>query len=244
MDLTNNTFVITGGTSGIGRGLAEELDRLGSTVIICGRREDRLDAVRAERPRIITRRCDVADDDERRALAQWLTDEHPKFSVLVNNAGVQLTFDAREPVDLDRVRTELELNLIAPLHLSSLLAPHMAHRAGATIVNVSSGLAFVPLSIVGLYCASKAALHSLTMSLRHQYRPLGISVVELVPPAVDTELGADRRTDPEATHGGMPIAQFVAEALAGLAADDPEIMVGSTSHFRANPDEMYARMNP
>jgi uncharacterized oxidoreductase len=120
----------------------------------------------------------------------------------------------------------------------------MAHRPGATIVNVSSGLAFVPLSIVGLYCASKAALHSLTMSLRHQYRQLGISVVELVPPAVDTELGADRRTNPGATHGGMPIEQFVAEALAGLAADDQEIMVGSTSHFRANADEMYARMNP
>ncbi len=244
MTATHDTVLITGGTSGIGRGLAEALHARGHTVIVCGRRADRLAELAVALPGLVTRACDLASAEDRVALAEWVVAEHPDLNVVVNNAGVQLTLDARQPVDLDRVRAELEVNLVAPLHLSSLLVPQLAGKPGALLVNVSSGLAFVPLSLVALYCATKAALHSLTMSLRHQYKPLGVRVVELVPPAVDTELGADRRTDPTATHGGMPLAEFVAGAMAGLDAGVDEIMVGTTSAFRASPDTFYARLNP
>lgn len=243
MTLQDGTVLVTGGTSGIGRALALALDAAGHTVIICGRREDRLREVRHQAPRIVTRRCDLTDDDERRSLADWLTAEHPALNVLVNNAGVQLGFDPTGPLDLVRVRQEIEVNLVVPLHLSSLLAGHLAHRPGATIVNITSGLAFAPIAEVGLYSATKAALHSATLTMRHRLAPLGIRVVEIAPPAVDTELGADRRDDPAQSHGGMPVDAFVAAALAGLASSEDEIMVGGAARLRAAPDEMFRIMN-
>jgi uncharacterized oxidoreductase len=173
----------------------------------------------------------------------WLVGTHPAVNVLVNNAGVQLRFDATRPVDLARVHQEIELNLVAPVHLSSLLAGHLAGKPGATIVNISSGLAFVPLAEVGLYCATKAAIHSLTLTMRYQLKGLGIRVVELAPQATDTELGADRRDDPERSHGGMPIDEFLAEALAGLASGADEIMVGAAARMRAAGDQMFPILN-
>jgi uncharacterized oxidoreductase len=241
--LTDSTILITGGTSGIGRALAQELHRRGNTVIVCGRRADRLDAIRAEHPGIVTRVCDLACAADRTALADWAVAAHPDLNVLINNAGVQLRLDATRPVDLDRVHTEVEINLVAPVQLSSLFAGHLAGKPGATIVNVTSGLAFAPMAAVALYCATKAAVHSLTLSLRVQYAGLGIRVVELAPPAVDTELGTDRRSDPAATHGGMAIGEFVTLALAGLDSTDDEVLVGFAAQSRANPDQAFARLN-
>jgi uncharacterized oxidoreductase len=235
MALRDSTILVTGGTSGIGRALAVELDRAGHQVIICGRRVDRLTEVRQRSPRIVTRTCDLADAGQRQDLVDWLVQRHPELNVLVNNAGLQLPFDATRPVDVDRVRREVELNLVAPLHLSSLLAGHFAGRVGATVVNISSGLAFTPLAEVGFYSATKAALHSLTLTMRHQFAPLGVRVVEIAPPAVDTELGAERRADPGQSHGGMPVAEFVAQALTGLESGADEIMVGGAARMRAAP---------
>lgn len=243
MTVRDSTILVTGGTSGIGRELAVELDRAGNRVVVCGRREDRLAELRARYPRIGTRVCDLADAGQRHDLAAWVTDRYPELNVLVNNAGLQLTLDATRPVDVDRVRREAELNLIAPLHLSSLFAGHLAGRPGATVVNISSGLAFAPLAFVGFYSATKAAVHSLTLTMRHQYEQLGIRVVEIAPPSVDTELGADRRSDPKQTHGGMPIAEFVAEALAGWESGADEVMVGGAARMRSAPDEMFAVLN-
>jgi uncharacterized oxidoreductase len=238
-----STVLVTGGTSGIGRALAVELHRAGNRVIICGRREDRLAEVREHSPGIVTRACDLADADQREQLADWLLDHHPELNVLVNNAGLQLPFDPTRPVDVDRVRREAELNLVAPVHLTSLLAAHLAGRPGATVVNISSGLAFAPLAEVGFYSATKAAVHSLTLTMRHQYKPLGIRVVEIAPPAVDTELGAERRADPGQSHGGMPVAEFVARAMAGLGSGSDEIMVGGAARMRSAPEEMFAILN-
>jgi uncharacterized oxidoreductase len=141
MTMTGSTILITGGTSGIGQALAEALTERGNTVIICGRREDRLSEIHHRLPQIITRRCDLASAQQREELVGWLVEQHPTVNVLVNNAGVQLGLDVTRPVDLDRVHQEIELNLVAPLHLSSLLTGHLAGRPGATIVNVSSGTA-------------------------------------------------------------------------------------------------------
>jgi uncharacterized oxidoreductase len=241
MKLHDRTIVITGGTSGIGRGLAEHFAALNNTVIVCGRRQERLAELTARQPRIVTRRCDVSVDAERVEFVRWLLDAHPDVDMLINNAGVQLRLDPSRPIDLARVRQELELNIVAPLHLSGLLAGHLANR-DATIVNVTSGLAFVPLAEVAVYSATKAALHSLTMTMRHRLNGT-VRVIELVPPAVDTELGTDRRTDPTATHGGMPLDEFLSAAITGLAATDDEILVGGAANMRTAPDELFTILN-
>ena len=243
MTMKDSTILITGGTSGIGLALAEGLAGWGNTVIVCGRREDRLAEVRQRLPRIVTRACDLGTAEQRLELVDWLVERHPAVNVLVNNAGVQLRFDATRPVDLARVHQEIELNLVAPVHLSSLLAGHLAGKPGATIVNISSGLAFVPLAEVGLYSATKAAIHSLSLTMRYQLKGMGIRVVELAPQATDTELGADRRDDPGRSHGGMPLEEFLAEALAGLASGADEIMVGAAARMRAAGDGMFPMLN-
>jgi uncharacterized oxidoreductase len=242
--MRDSTIFVTGGTSGIGRALAEALDAAGNTVIICGRREDRLAEVRERSSgRIVTYQCDVSDAEQREELVAALVKDHPDVNVLVNNAGIQLRFDVTKPIDLGRTWQEIELNLVAPVHLSSLLAGHLAGRPGATIVNVSSGLAFAPLAEAAMYSATKAAIHSLTLTMRYQLKALGIRVVELAPQATDTELGGDRRADPSRSHGGMPVAEFVAAAMAGLASGSDEILVGGAARMRAAPDAMFAAMN-
>jgi uncharacterized oxidoreductase len=241
--LTDSTILVTGGTSGIGRALAEELDRLGNRVIVCGRRTDRLAEIRQAAPDIATIACDLSAERERERLVDRVLAEHPGLDVLVNNAGVQLAFDITKPVDLERVRAEIELNLVAPLHLSGLLVGHLAGRPGATIVNITSGLAYAPLAATAVYSATKAALRSLTLTMRHQLAGTGIRVVEIAPPAVDTELGVDRRADPTRSHGGMPVAEFLASAMAGLAAGSDEILVGAAARMKAAPDEVFAAMN-
>ncbi len=243
MALRDRTILITGGTGGIGRALAEEFDQHGNTVIVCGRRAERLAELGERSPGIVGLPCDVTDADQRRELAERVVAEYPALDVLVNNAGVQLRFDVTEPVDLDRVRLELETNVVAPLHLTSLLASHLASRPGGTVINISSGLAFAPLAEVALYSATKAAVHSLTLSMRHQLGRTGVRVIEVAPPSVDTELGSDRRAGLTATHGGMPVAEFVEHTMAGLAAGSEEILVGGAARMRAAPDQMFAAMN-
>jgi uncharacterized oxidoreductase len=243
MALRNRTILVTGGTGGIGRALAEEFDRLGNTVVVCGRRTERLAELSERSPGILGIPCDVTDAAQRRELAERVVAEHPTLDVLINNAGVQLRFDVSKPVDLDRVRQELETNLVAPLHLTSLLADQLASRPDGTVINVSSGLAFAPIAEVAMYCASKAAVHSLTLSMRHQLRRAGVRVIEVVPPSVDTELGVDRRSDPTATHGGMPVAEFVKHTIAGLAAGSDEILIGGAARIKAAPEQMFAAMN-
>jgi len=187
MQLSGNTVLITGGTSGIGLAFAEKFLQAGSKVIITGRREERLKKIQEDYPAMVVTTSDVADEKQREALAQWIIENHPETNILINNAGVQLLTDLKKPVDLARVRQETETNFIAPVHLTSLFTQHLARKQNAAIVNISSGLAFVPIAFMPVYCATKAAIHSLTLSLRHQLRNTGIKVFEIIPPAVDTE---------------------------------------------------------
>ena len=182
MDLGEHTILITGGASGIGLALAVRFLRAGSRVIVCGRREEKLREAAAAHPGLVTHAADVATPAGRRALCDWVTQAHPGLDVLVNNAGIQRRFQLTEPADWDEVRQELAINLEAPLHLSLLLLPHLARQPRPAIVNVTSGLSFAPLTAAPVYSATKAALHSLTLSLRHQLSGTPVSVVEVIRP--------------------------------------------------------------
>ena len=243
MKTTGNTILITGGTSGIGLAFAEQFLADGNTVIICGRRADRLTKLKAQHHALITKTCDIANDDDRTELYNWVVTNHPEVNVLMNNAGVQLALDLTKPVDLRKVRMETETNLIAPVHLASLFAAHLQSKGNGAIINISSGLAFVPIAFMPVYCATKAAIHSFTLSLRHQLKDSGVKVYEIIPPSVDTELGHERRADKTQTHGGIPVAEFLAEAMEGLKTDEPEIAVGMARGLCAKREELFHNMN-
>ena len=243
MNITGNTILITGGTSGIGLALAEEFIKEGNKVIITGRRTNRLNEIKSRLPEIITKASDVADATQRIELAEWIAKNHPDTNILINNAGVQLTIDFNDAIDLGRLHTELETNFTAPVHLASLFIPHLSGKQNAAIMNITSGLAFVPIAVLAIYCATKAAMHSVTMSLRYQLKETGIKVFEIAPPSVDTELGHDRRADKSESHGGIPVHEFIEGAMAAIKNDEFEAAIGQSAGLREQREKVFERMN-
>lgn len=190
MKLTGNTILITGGATGIGLALAERFLEHGNTVIICGRRESALKEAQERLPALHIRKCDVAQAVEREALAQQIIRDFSDLSVLVNNAGIQQRMNlTKESVSWSYYHQEIAANIEAPIHLAMLFLPHLLCKSEAAIVNVSSGLAFTPMAAAPIYSATKAAIHSFTMSLRHQLSDTNVEVIEVVPPAVNTDIG-------------------------------------------------------
>lgn len=242
MDLADRTILVTGGASGIGLALTRRFLLAGSRVIACGRRADVLRQAAATYPGLETRVCDVADPAAREALVAWVTREFPSLDVLVNNAGVQRRVRLAEPEPWPDVQAELAINLEAPIHLTRLLLPHLQGRPQAAVVNVTSGLALVPLAAVPVYSASKAALRSFTLSLRHQLAGTTVQVVEILPPAVDTDLGG-----PGLHTFGAPVDAFADEVVAQLAAGEQEIAYGDAARrlvaARAAMDDAFTRLN-
>jgi uncharacterized oxidoreductase len=243
MDLTSNIILITGGASGIGLALAERFQQAGSTVVICGRREDKLREVKEGYPDMITRVCDVAKENERISLYEWAVNEFPQLNVLINNAGIQRRIRLIEHTDWAQTRQEIDINLNAPVHLSMLFVPHLLSQPRAAIINVTSGLAFSPLAGVPVYCATKAALRSFTLSLRHQLAGTSIDVIEIIPPAVDTDLGG------VGLHTfGVPLNEFANSAMERLQKGDLEIPYGSSEEVsrasREELDSVFEKMNP
>lgn len=242
MDLASNTVLITGGASGIGFALAERFLQAGSDVIICGRRADRLRAVQEKHPALTTRVCDLAEESERLALCRWVVAEFPRLNILVNNAGIQRCLSLTQPETWQETHLEIAINFEAPAHLTTLLVPHLLTRPRPAIINVTSGLGFVPLARVPVYSATKAALRSLTLSLRHQLARTPIQIVEIVPPAVNTDLGG-----PGLHTFGVPLDEFADAVVARLRAGDLEIPYGSSQHAshasRSQLDELFAQMN-
>jgi len=243
MEISGRTVLITGGASGIGLALAERFLKAGSDVIICGRREEKLREAQAAHPKLVTRTCDVEDEAARVALIADLIHEFPRFDVLVNNAGIQQYFQLTEPERLETVRKELRINLEAPLHLAMLCLPHFLGVSRAAILNVTSGLAFVPMSRAPAYCATKAALHSFTLSLRYQLSGSKVEVIEIIPPAVDTDLGG-----PGLHTFGIPVDTLADVVFEGLGRGDQEITHSfshQTSHgTREERDALFHRINP
>ena len=244
MQVRDNTILITGGTSGIGLGFAEKFHQLENKVIICGRRKDRLSQINDKYPDMGIKRCDVSDPGQRKELIAWTLSNYPETNILINNAGVQLLGDLTKPIKMDRINTEVATNFIAPVHLSSLISEHLAAKKEAAIINISSGLAFAPLAFMAVYCATKAAIHSFTLSLRRQLKQTSIKVFEIAPPAVDTELGQDRRANQNHSHGGMPVSEFIEEALKALQNDVFESAIGQAAGLREKREELFSSMNP
>lgn len=242
MKLTDNTILITGGASGIGFALAKQLSR-NNQVIICGRNEATLQAAKAEVPDLVTRVCDVADPTSRFEMVKWLRDAHPELNVLINNAGVQTRRDFTQEASIGNLDQEVAINFTAPIHLITELLPTLSQKDKAFIINVSSGLAFTPMADVPVYCATKAALHSFTLSLRHQLKATGVSVIELAPPIVDTTLGGGIRSDGAANKMMMTPEAFASEALAQLAEGKSEILVGISVQTRQMGEALFERIN-
>jgi len=235
METRGNTILITGGATGIGLSLAETFMATGNEVIICGRRENRLDEVKAKWPQVHIRVCDVTKEEEREALFNWARDNFKDLNILVNNAGIQIPIDLRKGTEaLIDDESEIETNLVAPIRLAAHFIPLLMTRKEAAIINVSSGLAFVPAPFVPIYCSTKAALHSFTVCLRQQLEKTSIKVFEVVPPAVVTKLHW-RRTEGRPARGTNAIQPSeVAEAtLKGLANDEYEIYAGWVKDFIA-----------
>jgi uncharacterized oxidoreductase len=210
MKLTGNTILITGGGSGIGRGLAESFQAMGNQVIIAGRRRQALENTTKANPGMKSVVLDVEDPASIRAVATQMALEYPTLNVLINNAGIMREEDLRD--EADDLATDAEAivrtNLLGPIRLTAALLGRLQKREHSVIVNVSSGLAFVPLALTPTYCATKAAIHSYTQSLRYQLRGTATEVVELIPPYVATEL-MNGASDPRA----MPLAQYIAEVM-------------------------------
>ena len=226
MQTTHNTILITGGGSGIGLALAAAFYHLGNTVIICGRRDDKLRAAQALLPGVHTRICDVADAHQREELAEWAKQQFPALNVLVNNAGIQRELHFGNGTVPPDVAREISTNLTAPLHLTALLVPHLLRQPEAAILNITSGLGFIPMAAMPVYCATKAALHSLSNSLRHQLRTTTVKVFEIAPPIVDTDLDAGARDGRGQQDRGIPAEDVATATVQALAANEYTAVIG------------------
>jgi uncharacterized oxidoreductase len=235
MKMRGNTILITGGTSGIGKGLAEAFHQLRNQVIITGRREDRLKSICVANPGMRYYFQDVADLASVKNTAQQILEEFPALNCVFNNAGMQRRHDfaSGKPIDDAAILAEVQTNLLGLIRVTVEFLPHLKNQPNATLLNVSSGLAFIPMTAFPVYCASKAAVHSFTMTLRVQLKGSGVKVIELVPPYVATELGGVSSTAAPGALRQMPIDTFIAETMKELAGDADEIVIGGAKNLYA-----------
>lgn len=225
MKLANNKILITGGASGIGLGLTERFIQENNTVIICGRRASVLDEVKAKFPTVITKVCDLSDEKERIALYEWIAENHPDLNVLINNAGIQKWVSVTDADFYESMKTELSTNIEAPLHLTTLF---IQLESLTTVMNVTSGLAFSPFAKIPVYSATKAFFRSFTLSLRHILKAKNIEVIEIIPPALNTDLGG------VGLHNAHPsVADFIVSIFEQLKEGKNELTFG-TSETRLN----------
>ncbi|MBU1383907.1 MAG: SDR family NAD(P)-dependent oxidoreductase [Alphaproteobacteria bacterium] len=241
MDTRKDTILITGGGSGIGRAFAEALHARGAKVIIAGRRREALEAVAAANPGMAFETLDVADAADIRSFAARIVEAYPDLNGVINNAGIMVVEDG---IDLDIAEQTVAINLLGPIRLTAALLPHLKTKASATVVNVTSGLAFVPLAATPTYSATKAALRSWSQSLRHQLAATSVEVIEWAPPAVATDLMPGHADNPNS----MPLADFIAESLALFEAGGAEILVErvkflSGAEARGDYDSVFRTLN-
>lgn len=246
MQMTGNTILITGGGSGIGRGLAEAFHAAGNQVVIAGRRKDVLDETTAANPGMKSEVLDIESPDAIRSFAQQLTTNFPALNVVLHNAGIMRAEKLKDGKTEDAEAT-VTTNLLGPIRLNSALLPHLLQKPYGAILTFTSGLAFVPLALNPTYCATKAAIHSYTQSLRYQLKDTAVQVIELAPPYVQTELMGERqKNDPMA----MPLAEYIRETMSLLesSSDAKEILVERVkpqrfAEARGEYDAFYQKFN-
>jgi uncharacterized oxidoreductase len=248
MKMTGNTILVTGGATGIGLAMAEVFTREGNTVIICGRRKENLLLAQSKFPQIHYQVCDLANPGDRQRLYKWAVSNFPELNVLVNNAGIQREIDfTKGTTDLMNGDDEIQINFSAPVQLAAIFIPQLMKLKEAAIVNISSGLGFVPLTIIPVYCATKAAIHSFSWSLRHQLRKTSVKVFEVIAPTVDTNLDRGARERRKQEYRGIPAAEVAEATLASLVKDEYEITIGQAQGLRAvtreDSEKMFQRMN-
>ena len=229
MKMTGSTIFITGGGSGIGRGLAEAFHKRGNQIIISGRRKKNLaDTVKAN-PGMESIELDVQDAESISAVAKELAQKFPELNVLINNAGIMQIDDVSGPVDDAVAVSTITTNLLGPIRLTSALVGHLKQQKTSAIINMSSVLGFVPLAMSAVYSSTKAAMHSYSLSLRHKLRHSPVEVIEIAPPWVQTDL-LNSNNEPRA----MPLADFIRETMALLDSDQKEIVVERARQLRHN----------
>ena len=248
MKLNGNTILITGGATGIGFELAQAFVREGNEVIICGRREHKLREAKNKLPQIHTRVCDLSKEKEREALHNWVKSNFKDFNILVNNAGIQRMIDFKTGIsNLSEGENEIDINLTAPIQLSAYFIPDLLKQKDSAIINVSSALAFVPIAVMPVYCATKAAMHSFSLSLRHQLKETSIKVFEVIPPTVDTELDKGARDRRGQEDKGIPPSEVARATLKALEKDEYEIAIGMAQNLRMgarnNPEKIFQSIN-
>ncbi len=247
MKLTGNTILITGGATGIGFELAISFINHKNTVIICGRREHKLREAKKLLPAINTRICDISDINDCKELYDWILAEFGEINILINNAGIQREIHFKDGVDGLPADDEIAINLSAPVYLSALFAPLLMKQPESAIVNISSGLAFVPLAIYPVYCATKAALHSFSISLRHQLKDTSVNVFEVIVPTVDSDLNNESRDRRGMTDRGISPKELAQAFMAGFQNDEYEMPVGMAKGLfegsKNNFDVIFNRMN-
>jgi len=233
MKSSNNTILITGGTSGIGFELANQFLRLRNTVIITGRDASRLEAAKAKLPGVHTFQSDASDPQAISNLFEKVTQQFPDLNVLVNNAGVMRRINLQEPgSQSDDMTREIETNLNGPIRMVRQFLPHLKKKENAAILNVTSGLAFVPLPTSPVYCATKAGLHSFTLSLRVQLKNTRVKVFELAPPATQTDMLADSTPEDLKGVSVMSVVDMVQRAIQGFEKDELEIRPGQSNQLK------------
>jgi uncharacterized oxidoreductase len=253
MRMHGNTILITGGATGIGLSLAEGFIERDNEVIVCARTEENLRRANERLPALHTKRCDLSREDDRKELHEWVISCFPETNLLVNNAGIQRVIDFRKGLeDLNCHQRadgedEIEINLRAYIHLAAAFVPDLMKRKEAAIVNVSSGLAFIPLVLTPVYCATKAGVHSFSVTLRYQLRNTPIRVFEIMPPTVDTNLDKGARAERGQQDRGIPPSVVAQESLARMEKDEYEIAIGGAENLRnaskTNFDEAFSNMS-
>jgi uncharacterized oxidoreductase len=240
MKTSGNTVLVTGGSSGIGFEFCKQLLALGNTVIATGRDEAKLQKVKSQLPHIHIIKSDVSQPREIESLLVRMMNDFPHLNVIINNAGIMRRINMHDiTIDLEDLTEEIDINLKGPIRMAKAFLPHLKTQQEAAIVNITSGLAFVPLPISPVYCATKAGLHSFSLSLRVQLKNTHVKVFEVAPPATATELLSDMNKEDMKDVSIMEVDAMVANSIKGLAADRFEIRPG-----QANSLKFMSRLAP
>jgi len=236
MELSGRTVLVTGGTSGIGLGVAEAFYRSGSKVIVCGRDKKKLTMVEERFPNITALSCDLGDAEQRKALVKDVLHRFVDLDILVNNAGIQRYIDLKKGFDeLRSGEDEITINFIAPVELTSLFIAHLMKKPSAAIINISSGLAFMPMLDTPIYNATKAAIHTYSLVLRQQLKDTSVKVIEIVPPMVDTDLNKEGRNAAHAKFRGISVAEYMPTVIDGLRNDAETIFSADRETLMSEP---------